>query len=353
MKLHTTLLGALALATPLGLQAQDAPPVTGKITIITVDKDGKQETKTVELTPETLARLGDLAKPAESATPAAAEAVAEKVTYLGVMLAESPAEATANLPIVKGSGLLVGGIADGSPAKNAGLQPGDVLAKLDDQILVLPAQLTVLVRSKKEGDMVKLSYFRGGKAEEATVALGSRPADEVTVPPVGLPGAAPAPDWGALLGQLGGGQALDILKGRVIRVTPDGRIEMEEAKGDGHAEPWLQFNREAAKERMEKYRKQWDENMAKAGEWKDKAAEGIKKQLAELKEQMERAKRETAKSQAESAAKLAEEVEKAKAEAHRAQEQLKKAIEEMKRDAAKDAPPAPKEEEKRAEAKKL
>jgi hypothetical protein len=50
----------------------------------------------------------------------------------------------------------------------------DVLAKLDDQMLINAPQLAVLIRTHKPGEEVKLTYIRGGKEMTAKVKLGDR-----------------------------------------------------------------------------------------------------------------------------------------------------------------------------------
>ncbi|MDQ5979939.1 MAG: serine protease Do, partial [Verrucomicrobiota bacterium] len=73
----------------------------------------------------------------------------------------------------RGTGVVIRRVAEGSPAASL-LQEHDILTKLDDQILVNMAQLTVLVRNHKAGDEVKLTYIRGGKESTAKAKLGER-----------------------------------------------------------------------------------------------------------------------------------------------------------------------------------
>jgi len=61
-----------------------------------------------------------------------------------------------------------------SPAEKGGLQANDVLAKLDDQILIDQRQFSVLVANKKEGDNVKITYIRKGETHETSVVIGKR-----------------------------------------------------------------------------------------------------------------------------------------------------------------------------------
>lgn len=97
----------------------------------------------------------------------------ERVAYLGVETMPVDPTLEAQLGLPRGTGVVVRRVADGSPAADA-LQAHDVLTKFDDQILVNMAQLTVLVRSHKTGDEVKLTYFRAGKETTAKVKLGER-----------------------------------------------------------------------------------------------------------------------------------------------------------------------------------
>ena len=96
------------------------------------------------------------------------------VTFLGVSATPPPRELAAHLPIPEDTGLVVEGIVPDSPAAKAGLQQSDVLTKLDDQILIHPRQLSVLVANRKEGETVKISYIRKGEPKEAAVVLGMR-----------------------------------------------------------------------------------------------------------------------------------------------------------------------------------
>lgn len=94
------------------------------------------------------------------------------VTYLGVATMEVPKEVSAQLPLLPDTGLLIGAVAPDSPAAKAGLQDSDVLSKFDDQILITQRQLAVLIANHKEGDAVKLTYFRKGQQMETTASLG-------------------------------------------------------------------------------------------------------------------------------------------------------------------------------------
>ncbi len=98
------------------------------------------------------------------------------VAFLGVSAVPMSRELAAHLPLAEDTGLEIEGVSPDSPAEKAGLRKNDVLMKLDDQILIHPRQLGVLVANRKEGDSVRLTYLRKGEAKDVTVTLGKRDA---------------------------------------------------------------------------------------------------------------------------------------------------------------------------------
>jgi hypothetical protein len=100
------------------------------------------------------------------------KSASKEVAWLGVSTEESSEALTSQLGLQAGEGLLVTYVASDSPAAKAGLQKNDLLVEMDGQKLVLPAQLRKLMQMHKEGDQVVLTYYRGGKKDDATATLG-------------------------------------------------------------------------------------------------------------------------------------------------------------------------------------
>ena len=96
----------------------------------------------------------------------------QDVAWLGVATEESSETLGAQLGLNPGEGLVVTYVASESPAAKAGLQKNDVLVEFEGQSLVHPAQLRKLVQVRKEGDTVKLTFYRGGKRDKVAVTLG-------------------------------------------------------------------------------------------------------------------------------------------------------------------------------------
>ncbi|MER7690607.1 trypsin-like peptidase domain-containing protein [Streptomyces sp. NPDC097610] len=68
-------------------------------------------------------------------------------------------------------------VTSGGPADKAGLKPGDVITKLDDQVIDSGPTLIGEIWTHQPGDVVKLTYTRDGKTHTAEVTLGQRDGD--------------------------------------------------------------------------------------------------------------------------------------------------------------------------------
>lgn len=95
----------------------------------------------------------------------------ETVAFLGVETMPVSPTLIAQLNIPDRAGLVVTHVVPESGAAGV-LQPHDILLRLDDQILIDQHQLAVLIRNRKEGDEVNLTYLRSGKQANARVKLG-------------------------------------------------------------------------------------------------------------------------------------------------------------------------------------
>lgn len=109
-----------------------------------------------------------------------APAELESVTFLGIETSPVTPTLVAQLSLTDGAGLVVNQVSPKSPAASA-LQAHDILLKLDDQILIEQRQLAVLVRNRKEGDEVTLTFLRAGKPATARVKLAKHDAPKLSL----------------------------------------------------------------------------------------------------------------------------------------------------------------------------
>jgi putative serine protease PepD len=64
-------------------------------------------------------------------------------------------------------------IEDGGSGAKAGLKKGDVITKVDDQVVDGSESLVATIRGHRPGDSVQLTYLRDGKSHTTTASLGS------------------------------------------------------------------------------------------------------------------------------------------------------------------------------------
>ena len=175
----------------------------------------------------------------------------ETVAFLGVETGPVSATTGAQLGLARGTGLVVNHVVSKSPAAGV-LQEHDILLKLDDQILIETRQLAVLVRIRKPGEEVTVTYLRAGQKTTAKVTLGQQEVSKLS----GLGGvsevrtfaftpATPGGPWfEAPVAGAGGGnreeidRVLSMIHGARTRVGVDGqqspmRIQIDRQGGPG------------------------------------------------------------------------------------------------------------------------
>jgi putative serine protease PepD len=64
-------------------------------------------------------------------------------------------------------------VENGGAASDAGLRKGDVITKVDDQVIDGSESLVATIRGHRPGDKVTLTYLRDGKTHRVTATLGS------------------------------------------------------------------------------------------------------------------------------------------------------------------------------------
>jgi serine protease Do len=123
--------------------------------------------------------------------------------YLGVAAQEiSPQVAQAmGLPTADptNDGALVAAVSAGSPAAHAGLQPGDVITKVDGAVVTNPNDLAADIANVIPGHDTAITYVRGGKPHDISVAVTVMPANpDAGFQQGGSSQTAPAPAQGEL-----------------------------------------------------------------------------------------------------------------------------------------------------------
>jgi S1-C subfamily serine protease len=73
-------------------------------------------------------------------------------------------------------GVMVVDVFPGSPAQNAGMEPGDVITQINGHPIFSPSDVTSAIANMRPGDHVQLQFEGSGTTYSASVPLASRPA---------------------------------------------------------------------------------------------------------------------------------------------------------------------------------
>lgn len=73
-------------------------------------------------------------------------------------------------------GVMVVDVFPGSPAQAAGMEPGDVITRLNGKPVFSPSDVTSAIASAHPGERIRLQYQGSGVSYSSSVPLGTRPA---------------------------------------------------------------------------------------------------------------------------------------------------------------------------------
>lgn len=100
-----------------------------------------------------------------------------KRTWVGVATTGIDYALREHLELAEGFGIQVIEVIPGSPADLGGLRNNDIITHFEDQHLISPEHLSILVKTKKSGEKVAFTIIRKGKEEVIDVTLGETDED--------------------------------------------------------------------------------------------------------------------------------------------------------------------------------
>jgi serine protease Do len=98
--------------------------------------------------------------------------------WLGVEIQPVTREIADSLKLKDTTGALVADPQDNSPAAKAGLKSGDTILSVNGNPVKDPRDLAVKIADMAPGTSVKISYWRDGAAQDATIVLGKLPTSD-------------------------------------------------------------------------------------------------------------------------------------------------------------------------------
>jgi serine protease Do len=98
---------------------------------------------------------------------------------IGVVIQDLSKDLAESFSLAKASGALVSSMDTNGPAAAAGVQPGDVIVKINGKEVKNSAEASRSIADLKPGESVKLNLWRNGADKEITVRLGELSGDAV------------------------------------------------------------------------------------------------------------------------------------------------------------------------------
>lgn len=98
--------------------------------------------------------------------------------FVGVSLADITQDIRNQIGYDGGGGVEVNEVVGGSPADQAGLQPGDVVISADGRTFSSAASLRSYIESRRPGDTVRLDVWSQGNRRLVVVKLAERPVEQ-------------------------------------------------------------------------------------------------------------------------------------------------------------------------------
>jgi len=98
--------------------------------------------------------------------------------WLGVAMQELDEKLARQLGLEDTDGALVAGVMPGSPAERAGIEPGDVIVRWNDEEITSRGDLGLAVGGTRPGSQADVVLMRDGREIELTVTVGDRAEQE-------------------------------------------------------------------------------------------------------------------------------------------------------------------------------
>lgn len=95
--------------------------------------------------------------------------------WVGVEPQDITSDIAESFGLQQDSGVIIAGVVQGGPADKAGVQPGDILTKVNDESIRDTTELLNVIAQIKPGTQTKLHVTRKKKELDLTVTIGKRP----------------------------------------------------------------------------------------------------------------------------------------------------------------------------------
>lgn len=143
---------------------------------------------------------------------------------IGVTITPVTKDVAESIGLGKPAGALVSSVEAGGPAEKAGIEPGDIITRIDGRTVEKSSDVQRMVGATKPGSRVVLQLFRRGSARDVNVVIGEFAADtpaRAASEPEVQPG--PAKALGLAVGELSEAQKRELkVRGGVVVQVAEG-----------------------------------------------------------------------------------------------------------------------------------
>jgi len=152
----------------------------------------------------------------------------EPIPWIGTNIQNVDSTTAEALNLRQATGVLVSRVFDGSPAGEAGIQPGDVIVRFDRQRITDPASMKNVLADLSVGDTVKVNIIRDGSRRSVYITIAARPAAVTLVAGSDATAVTPTASWGMVVSPLSSEafSALNLPDGKggviIVEVYPGG-----------------------------------------------------------------------------------------------------------------------------------
>jgi serine protease DegS len=98
--------------------------------------------------------------------------------WLGLAGRDMPPELAASLNLKQTTGVLISGVLEGGPADRAGIKPGDIISRIDDQVQHSANEILNHIATLIPGNKVEVSGWRGNQSFKTEVTVSERPQEK-------------------------------------------------------------------------------------------------------------------------------------------------------------------------------
>jgi len=95
--------------------------------------------------------------------------------WMGIEIQQVTDELAESFGLENSNGVIIAGVLSGGPADKAGIEPGDILIRINGQTITSSGSALNLISQAKPHENVAIETIRAGQKYKSTIRIGERP----------------------------------------------------------------------------------------------------------------------------------------------------------------------------------